>query len=103
MWKILVIVLMAVLLPLSVWASPFLACDPQANTDEFIVNFNGVEETVTYNEQSGVVILKDLAGIADGNHSVTVRAKNIWGESSDIPFAFSKELPGSPSGIALSP
>lgn len=86
-----------------VWANPFLVCDPQIDVDEYIVTFDGVPETILYNESGGVVILKDLVGIATGSHNVDVKAKNIWGESVSVPFGFVKSLPGAPTGIGLNP
>ncbi len=99
--KKLFLILFLCLWSASAFASPFLYCDLQSNTDEFILVFNGVEEIVPYNETDGVVILKDLEGIAEGDHSVSVKASNMWGESSEAPFAFAKTLPGVPAGVGL--
>ena len=84
-------------------AAPFLVCDPQPNATQYIVEFDGVVETVTYNTDGpgGSVLLKDLAGIDDGPHAVIVRAMNFWGLSDPVPFDFVKELPVNPSGVAL--
>ena len=85
-----------------VFAAPFLVCDPQSNTDEYIIIFDGTEEIVAYNEQpEGYVILKDLVGIAEGSHHIEIKARNMWGESIAVPFDFTKVLPGKPINIEL--
>jgi len=85
----------------SALAAPFLVCDSQLDVDEYIVVFDGTEEVVPYNDAGGYVVLKDLAGITEGDHNVSVKAKNIWGESSEVPFVFTKALPGIPQGTRL--
>lgn len=84
-------------------ASPFLVCDPQPDATHYVVVFDGVEETIPYNTDypGGLVILKDLTGIADGPHNVEVWAKNIWGLSDPVPFSFSKERPSPAVGISI--
>lgn len=84
-----------------VFATPFLVCDPQPNTDEFVLMFDGIEEIVPYNDAGGYVVLKDLAGITDGDHDVSVKAVNMWGQSSEVPFAFVKALPGVAGNVRL--
>lgn len=86
-----------------VCAAPFLVCDPQNDATSYIVIINGIEEEVQYNEDGpdGSVLLKDLGSTPDGNYTVAVKAKNIWGQSIAVPFDFVKALPGVPSGVAL--
>ena len=109
MKKLLVGLILAVSLIFAstVWANPFLVCDPQPDTDEFVVVIDGVQTIVPYQETviggDTVVVLADLAGIEDGNHTVSVKAKNIWGESSPSPFLFSKILPSVPGQIDIKP
>lgn len=103
--------IMAVILGLALsmssvaYSNPFLVCDTQTNVEEYVVVFDGVEEAVSYQEivfvDGTYAFLKDLDGISEGNHSVSVYARNIWGQSISVPFSFTKSLPGDPSGIGL--
>jgi len=101
--KAIVLILAILLMAAPAMAAPFLVCDPQANTTEIMITFDGVTDIIPYAETGGVVVLKDLAGIANGVHNVEVRAGNIWGLSTPVPFVFTKTLPGSPSNIDLRP
>ena len=89
-------------------AAPFVLCDPYTdpNTmpDEFIVAFDsGVTESIPYSlHSSGAAIIYDLDGIAPGNHTIEVRAKNAAGESGVVTWNFL--LPGvplRPSGLGV--
>lgn len=91
-------------------AAPLLVCDPAPANDqvtEVQVIRNGVAGSwVAYTTQtiSGVVycVLQDLAPLANGNYTVTAKFRNAWGESpSSSPFTFTKQLPSSPSGMAI--
>ena len=42
-----------------------------------------------------------LGSVPIGSHVMQVRAVNPWGVSSAVPFAFTKELPQSPTNIGL--
>jgi hypothetical protein len=47
--------------------------------------------------------LKTVSNLAEGEHTVRVRALNGWGAGTYTdPFVFTKTLPGVPSGIGLS-
>lgn len=102
-----------ILFEVSVWAGPFLACDPppaEEHVSSSQVEFDGTWEAAvsvepctdkavgcTYTDEAGVksYILLDLAGIADGSHIVRARFTNFWevGDPSD-PFDFAKLRPG---------
>ena len=105
--KTLLLTVLLVLTASWAWADPFLVCAPQSDADEYIVTFDLVDDPPTpYNEftfPDGTtwVVLKDLAGIPEGNHQVDVKAVNMWGESASVPFAFIKSLPGSAPNIGL--
>ena len=80
-------------------AEPFLVCDPQENVDSYVLSVNGGEEV-----QTPYPLHYDLGplNLSDGNNSLIVRAKNVWGESASVPFDFTKGLSGSPQGVGLS-
>jgi len=77
-------------------ASPFLVCDVDPAATSYIIVMDSGDEIET-----PAPLHYDLVGINNGTHVVEVRAKNLWGESSSVPFEFTKELPGSPSNIEL--
>ena len=103
--KILLALIILLVFPVITQAAPFLICDPQVGINEYVVTYDGIEEIVSYNENhsSGSVILKDLAGITEGNHTIDVKAVNVWGESATVNFPFSKILPTAVTGIAIAP
>ena len=43
----------------------------------------------------------DVSSVSNGTHNMTVKAKNLWGESASVPFSFTKAVPTSPLNIAL--
>jgi hypothetical protein len=46
----------------------------------------------------------DLAGIANGNHTIRAKAKNIWEESVfSVPFDFRSGSPATPGGFRITP
>jgi len=89
-------------------AAPFLVADPSCfsvdNTNatcasEYQYSSDGgtswqALESVVDGET--IYIYHDLANINNGQYDWLVRAKNIWGTSSTIPFSFTV---GEPSGI----
>jgi hypothetical protein len=106
--KRLILAFCLVLLSFAVaFGNPFLVCDPQTDVDEYVVTIDGVTTTEPYQEvvfsDGTYAVIKDLDGIPDGTHNVSVKAKNMWGESVSVPFVFSSVKPSSPSGIGLHP
>jgi len=95
MKKLLVLLL---LFPFAVTAAPFLVCAPYPDTGpqptEFVVTLGTQTITVPATpsdpgEPEGVWMKWDLAGLNPGKHTVTVKARNAWGESADsAPFVF---------------
>jgi hypothetical protein len=94
-------------------ASPFLACDPptESGITQSQVEYDGtwdptVDTPNCTDKQVGCVwtdptdntehfILRDLAGITDGSHTVRARFVNVWGEGEITdPFDFTKSRPG---------
>ena len=101
--KILAFVFGLCLVASTVLASPFIICDPQTNVDEYVVVIDGSAEIVSAQDLGdGTVRLHyDLGDIAEGAHQVEIRAKNIWGVSSPVPFEFEKSLPATVTGVEL--
>ncbi|MCK4718739.1 MAG: hypothetical protein KAT70_08730, partial [Thermoplasmata archaeon] len=98
----LIVIVMALLcMPALVWGAPYLVCDPMENVTHFIVTIDGVEREVeAVDVGDGYVILKyDLTGVSNGTHDVTVKAKNLWGQSVAVPFVFTREGPDIPANI----
>ena len=96
-------------------AAPFLTGDPyptnvagQAVPSEFVVTISGVANplvTPAVPDGANAVVLKlDLGPLKlSGARTVTVKARNAWGESaSSAPFAFTAGAPAVPGGLGLS-
>ena len=104
MFKKLVMVVTILVMMVGVsFADPFLVCDPQTNVTHYVVTLNGATiEVPAFDLGDGTVALRyDLKNIVIGNHSVEVRAKNVWDKSIAVPFAFVKSLPEAPTGIGV--
>jgi hypothetical protein len=103
--KKIILILCFLLIAIPCFGNPYLVCDTQPNVDHYIVILDGVSEEVPYREieinGEAKVELKDMAGIAEGNHTVEIYAVNVWGQSSPVPFSFTKELPDTPTNIGL--
>ena len=92
----------------SVWASPFLVCDPYPTTTVQPTHFNLVIDGGTAfdvaaykNTDNSVILYYNLSTITNGSHTITVKAVVIdplWGraESASVPFAFVKPVVTSP-------
>lgn len=96
-------VLFSVLFALSAWAAPFLTSNPQTNVTSYLVTLDGVEQEVIAQDMGDdtTILHFDLTGLADGDHTGEVKAKNIWGESDPFPFSFNKAIPDSLSVLEL--
>lgn len=102
MKKTLILILMLVLFPVFCFAAPFLVCDPQVAVDKYILEINTVEMPELAAEADGSVRY-DLAGIAEGDFIVRLKAGNIWGWSSySVPLSFTKALPQTPLNLHVS-
>ena len=89
------------------FAGPFLVCSPVAgdSVSHYLVKVDGVAAITIPafgNPDGSVMIHYDLAGFSNGNHSLSIAAANIWGESTYVPFDFTKAAPGNPQGFSLS-
>lgn len=86
-------------------AAPFLVCDPQTKATSYMISLDGSEPQEVPAQDMGdntTRVHYDLADLLDGNHTGTVAAKNMWGESGPVPFGFNKTVPDLPSVLTLS-
>jgi len=95
-------IIMALLVPVLACANPFLVCDPQDGITMYDMETNGtVTEDFTAEPDGSAKI--DLAGLADGEYTVRLRAKNEWGVSNwSDPLAFTKATPTAPLNLRVS-
>jgi len=109
MKKILLIVLAMMFVASSVFASPFLVCDPQTGVTSYQLTGPAWVPTAPVAAQADGSIKLDVATASVGANSLTVKAcKNdpIWGVmcSDAIPFQFVRPAsPSSPANTKLQP
>ena len=90
------------------YAGPYLVCAPYPASDpqptEFVMFLDGREvvEPAYKNPDGTVQLFYDLEAISTGPHTLTVAARNEWGDSAAVPFPFTKSLPGPPGGVSIS-
>ena len=99
------------LAPFAASAAPYLVCDPYPATGpqpaEFVITLGSQEIVVPATpsdpgEAEGVWMKWDLAGLAPGKRTVTVKARNQWGESAaSAPFSFTAGAAGVPSQFRI--
>lgn len=92
MKRLLLIIACIILLSSTASASPFLICDSQSGVDSYTISESGIADVIVSPETDGS-IKYDLSSIADGTHSWSVKACNLWGCSATVPFGFTKSLP----------
>lgn len=83
-------------------AAPYLVCDPQAGVVHYEVMFNdNVYEAPAEEDGS---IKWELEDVLVGEHTVRLRAANIYGDWStwSDPFVFRRDTVTPPSGMRLS-
>jgi hypothetical protein len=89
------------LIPVLLWASPFLVCDPMAEVEEFEIVGLGKEPIITpaFVRQDGQKELRyDLQSLPPGSYTVKVRALvGLWGSDYSDPLDFSKPALPKPS------
>lgn len=76
-------------------------CDPQVGVDTYDVELDGTVIATEYPAEADGSIRFDMVGTVDGDHSIRIKAKNLWGEAWSTPFAFTKSVPQPPSGMGL--
>ena len=103
MKKILALIAGILLLAGTVYAQPFLVCDPNTGATKYMLEMDGTELPEGVCEADGS-LRYDMAAYANtGTHTVRAKAGNVWGWSiySD-PFNFNANAPGAPSGFGFS-
>lgn len=89
------------------YAEPFLVCDPMPDAEQTQVTLDGTPQPWTDYQEADFdgttyCVLMDLDSISTGGHTVTAKARNIWGETSDSdPLDFTKSAGGPPAGIGV--
>jgi hypothetical protein len=107
--KTLLMVVIMVLLPGLVFASPFLISDPNtALTDPVSIPCYIVTGPVlagTYPAQADGSCKIDLYQCpVGGPYTIQVKGSTLWGGSASVPFTFSRpSLPGVPGNLKLIP
>ncbi len=85
------------------WAGPFLVCDPYKTSDnvtKFVVSMDTAAPVDSLPVNNALRF--DLAILADGAHTVKVKACNAFLCSGDsAPFTFIKAVPGVPLNITI--
>jgi len=83
--------------------SPFLVCDPQLGVETYTVT--GLSfATAPVSAQADGSLRLDLGPTTQGAYSLTVKACNVWGCSTAVPFVFSKPSAlTAPGAVRLSP
>ena len=109
-----ILILAMVFIPTTVFAAPFLVCDPYPSTvaqpTHFILIIDGGSpiRSTPQTTPEGVRLYYDLATISPGTHTVSVKAcagGELWGEvcSAEVPFVFTRpSSPSAPRNISLS-
>ena len=91
----------------TVMAYPYLVSNPHDSATYYIIRLlnDPADETddqlFNVNAQEDGSLRADLINFPAGDNQVKVLAGNVFYESVEVPFEFSKTLPGVPSNIAL--
>ena len=76
-----------------------------AQPTEFVISVSGMQQPVIIPATAtpqGAILKWDVSGVS-GSKTITAKARNPWGESAaSLPFSFTAEKPGAPTGIGLS-
>lgn len=104
-------ILMLVLAATTVFAQgPYIVSDPYpagpdiTQPDDFVIVFNGTTYySAAVEDANGLRFLSfDLEGLwQPGVNTTMVYARNVWGESTTVPFDFAAGPPGTPGGIRV--
>lgn len=92
-----------------IYAAPFIVSDPyppdSAQPTEFVISVSGTQAPVVIPATAtpqGAIFKWDVAA-QKGSKTITVKARNMWGESAaSLPFSFTAAQPVAPTGIGLS-
>ncbi len=102
-------VFLSVMASIPAHAAPFVVSDPYLSSGpqptEFVITVSGQSAPVIVPATStaqGTILKWDIIGIT-GSKTITVKARNAWGESAaSDSFGFTAGAAGAPSGISLS-
>lgn len=94
------IVFFIILFAVPCFASPFLVSDPAVGVVSYNITGDPFFVSPVVAQADGSLRV-DLAGISEGNHSITITASNMWGSSTPTNFTFGKSIPASPAGVRL--
>ena len=88
--KKLLSILALALAPSVGFAAPFIKSTtvfPTAEVTHFEVIVDGAApvQSTPFSSGGGVILRHDIAGIADGSHTVTAKACNVWGCGTSSP------------------
>jgi hypothetical protein len=92
-----------------IYAAPFVVSDPYppdtAQPSEFVISVSGTQAPVIIPATAtpqGAILRWDVSSVS-GSKTITVKARNVRGESAATPpFTFTVGPPAPPSGIGLS-
>ena len=99
--KKLILLLICMLIPSLVLASPFLVCDPQAGVTSYQLTGPGWVPTTPVPAQTDGSLKLDIITATNGVNSLTVKAcVGVWC-SDAVPFDFTKPVLVKPTGIGL--
>jgi len=78
----------------TIYASPFLICDPQTNVTSYIVDINGTVEEVPAQDLGNNTsrLHLDLDGLADGDYSCSVKQRTFGGSQKPSLFRSAKQV-----------
>jgi len=93
--KKIAIIFIALLFAVSAHATPFLVCDPQEGVTGYEIMDNGTALSAVDAQADGS-LRYDLADIAKGEHSYSVKACNMWGRSEASGIVIIKTVPQAP-------
>ena len=89
------------------FGNPFLVCDPQDRVEWYEIDGLDIDGTHLPPVMEGTQghLSHDLQGLTVGaTYDISVRACNVWGCSSDVPFSFTpKDAPPTPSPLTIVP
>ncbi len=87
---------------------PYVVCDSIPTTGiqptKYVLSLDGAtafEIDPQKLADNSVRLHYDVSMVSNGNHRITVIAKNLWGQSSAVPFDFVKSIPVAVTGLAL--
>jgi hypothetical protein len=107
--KVLMGISVAVVVSTTVWAAPFLVCDPQSGVQVYKLTGPVWVPATVPAQPDGAIRMDITAAEAGAITSLTVKACKsdpIWGEqcSAAVPFEFTRPAaPPTPAGIRLVP